>query len=556
MIKTCICAIAKNENHYIREWVEHYYKLKFSNIILYDNNDINGERFDDVINDYIKNGFVKTINVRGKKYYDSINKNLQVDIYNEAYKLYSNLYDWIMFIDIDEFLILYDKVNDISDFLNQEKFKQFNTIKISWKYFDDNDLIDTVNDYSCKERFTRANELIPYENLLGKCIIKTNIQNVLFNCAHLFENPKFSGIEYNVDNVKICDALGNPASLNSVRVHDDRNIMVHECAVLNHYRYKTIKEYIEIKVKRGWADKLAATQSKILTLDLFFKSNKKTDEKEKYITKLLTNMSIKHYVIIRFYCMDMYNIGLEKLFNNEKLLHAAKIFERYTLRSLENQTNKNFEIILMIHNDISYEHIAISYLCNIKSNIKINIVKYKDLMMFINNSLTNEKYLITTRIDDDDLIYNYAVEEIQSKCNDDINCYYNGYDRLITMINDDYVNTYKFYPKYNGNGSISIFQSLIINRDKINKTITVNHLGGHTNQKENFKKIFNENNLTYKEEYFNVNHLEDSCIYIKHNFNISTIVNPGFNENWHRTNIKVDKPKEWFIERFGNFIDE
>ena len=60
-MKIALCAIAKNENLYIREWVEYYMKLGFSNIILYDNNNINGECFEEVINDYIESGFVKII---------------------------------------------------------------------------------------------------------------------------------------------------------------------------------------------------------------------------------------------------------------------------------------------------------------------------------------------------------------------------------------------------------------------------------------------------------------------------------------------------------------
>lgn len=266
-------------------------------------------------------------------------------------------------------------------------------------------------------------------------------------------------------------------------------------------------------------------------------------------------MNIKHYIIIRFYCVDMYNIGLEKLFNNENLLNAAKTFEKYTLKSLENQTNKNFEIILMIHNEISQEHISISYLSNIKSDIKMHLVRFKDINGFIKDNLSNEKYLITTRIDHDDLIYNMAVEEIQAKCTDDIDCYYNGYDKVITMINSDYKNACKFYPDYKGNGSISIFQSLIINRDKINETITIYDLGSHTSQKEKFKEIFGVNNLMYNEKYFNVSHLEDSGIYIKHDFNISVLKNPGFKKKWHRSNIQINQPKEWFIKRFGEFID-
>ncbi len=38
------------ENHYIREWIEYYLNLGVDKIFLYDNNDINGEKFEDEIN--------------------------------------------------------------------------------------------------------------------------------------------------------------------------------------------------------------------------------------------------------------------------------------------------------------------------------------------------------------------------------------------------------------------------------------------------------------------------------------------------------------------------
>ena len=53
-LKICLCVIAKNENLYAREFVEHYKKIGYNNIFLYDNNEKNGEHFEDVINDYIK----------------------------------------------------------------------------------------------------------------------------------------------------------------------------------------------------------------------------------------------------------------------------------------------------------------------------------------------------------------------------------------------------------------------------------------------------------------------------------------------------------------------
>ena len=90
-MKTALCAIAKNENLYIREWVEYYMKLGFSNIILYDNNDINGECFEEVINDYIESGFVKIINFRGKFV-------CQLTAYNDCFLRFKKDFDWIAFL--------------------------------------------------------------------------------------------------------------------------------------------------------------------------------------------------------------------------------------------------------------------------------------------------------------------------------------------------------------------------------------------------------------------------------------------------------------------------
>ena len=74
--KLAICAIEKLENLYLREWVEYYYKMGVDNIILYDNNDLDGEYPQWVIGDYISNGFVKYEDVRGKHRY-------QLDAYND-----------------------------------------------------------------------------------------------------------------------------------------------------------------------------------------------------------------------------------------------------------------------------------------------------------------------------------------------------------------------------------------------------------------------------------------------------------------------------------------
>lgn len=57
-MKVLLCCCVKCENRYIREWVLHYRQLGFDNIVIYDNNDIGGERLEDVIGDQISDGFV------------------------------------------------------------------------------------------------------------------------------------------------------------------------------------------------------------------------------------------------------------------------------------------------------------------------------------------------------------------------------------------------------------------------------------------------------------------------------------------------------------------
>ena len=66
-IKICLCAIVKNENRYLREFIEYYKKLGYNKIILYDNNEKNGENLKEVIKDYILKNFVQIFDFRGRK---------------------------------------------------------------------------------------------------------------------------------------------------------------------------------------------------------------------------------------------------------------------------------------------------------------------------------------------------------------------------------------------------------------------------------------------------------------------------------------------------------
>lgn len=118
MCKVYLVCIAKLENLYVREFVEHYKDLNIDKIILYDNNDDHGEHFEEVINDYIQSGFVEIINVRGINPPFINGMFLQPFVYLDAYRRYSKDCDWICYFDIDELLILDEKYeNNIKNFI-------------------------------------------------------------------------------------------------------------------------------------------------------------------------------------------------------------------------------------------------------------------------------------------------------------------------------------------------------------------------------------------------------------------------------------------------------
>lgn len=264
-------------------------------------------------------------------------------------------------------------------------------------------------------------------------------------------------------------------------------------------------------------------------------------------------MNIKHFVVIKFYCLDL--IERDVLFNEGFLNEQIDVFEMYALKSLESQTNKNFSVLLLIHDEIDENNAAIQRLKNIKSVIGINVIRMNEYRDFLGSHCMDCDFMITTRTDHDDLIYNGAVQEVHNMCNYNIPFMFNGYDRLITMVGNDFSDCRKFYPDYKGIGAINIFQSCILNR-RFSKELKYNILSlSHVKGKLNIMQWYSDNGYMFDDSYYNVNHLEDSSVYIKHKFNISSKKHTLFNVKWHRSDIRVDMPKEWFVERFGNFID-
>ena len=232
-IKICLCAMGKNENRYINEFIIYYKKLGYNKIFLYDNNDIDGERFDSIIKNHISDGFVELINFRGIR---GSNINPQINSYKDCYEKNGRKFDWLSFFDIDEYLKLIPSGSRIQNFLNNKRYKHCQNVKINWVVYTNNNSLF----YENKSLEARVN--IPVINSGINIHIKSTVRGKLpINYWSLANNPHTS-----LNNFTACSSSGKIIDYKSpFNIPPDYNY-----ACLNHLHNKSFEEYC-IKIKRG-----------------------------------------------------------------------------------------------------------------------------------------------------------------------------------------------------------------------------------------------------------------------------------------------------------------
>lgn len=262
-MNVALCAIAKCENLYINEWAEYHLNLGFDHIYVYDNNEIDGEKISDVLSD----DRITVLNYRGKH---QSSCETQVKAYNECYNGYGRKYDWIMFIDIDEFLTL-EKFGNIKDFLSQKCFADAKAVRFHWKCYSDSGKLK-YEEGSVISRFTELCENGEV-NKYYKQIYRTKL-------------PKFRMM-----NVHYCDFIGgiyypDGSSARYIMQTTDQNVN-YVCGYIRHYVTKSLEEFVDIK----WKRRGNGSSKTRLNKEFYFKYNKKTEEKSRYFDEYFNKVS-------------------------------------------------------------------------------------------------------------------------------------------------------------------------------------------------------------------------------------------------------------------------
>ena len=270
---TCLASMVKLENRYIRESVEHYLKLGVDKFYFAEDNEPDGERIADVLQDYIDKGIVVVINAIGAKW-DPI------DFYELALRRLNNVCEWMIYFDIDEFLEFRNKSMTIKDYLTLDGFDKCEVIKIHWLVYCDNDLVHYDN-RPLEERFTKP-DYNNNGNKFHKSIVRVKDYNIT-----MFDS---TGHQPNETYTYSCDAAGRYYKL-PINILGSPN---YKYCYLKHYNMKTAEEFL-MKILRGQkGNKPYDYDQKIQKIDKFFSCNKVTEEKLKIFENAL-NMTFPKY---------------------------------------------------------------------------------------------------------------------------------------------------------------------------------------------------------------------------------------------------------------------
>lgn len=269
-MEVVICAMAKNEHDYINEWVEHYVNLGIDKIYLYDNDELDKPLIKDYINPkYLDKVVIK--NIRGQK-----REHLQHDIYTGFYRKYGKTFDWCLFCDIDEFLF---GITNFHSWLAQPQFKNARQIRVKWKLFGDDDLIERDMSKGVVDTFHNEVKSTLHRNLQfkgnlenqGKMIVRGGMENVVIR------SPHFASFGYR-NNVIFSIYPSGKTTFSKVVLEEDYS---NETIYLHHYMTKSLSEFLKQKLNRTdavFGDKLV--------LDYYWRINKKTADKLNYLKNM------------------------------------------------------------------------------------------------------------------------------------------------------------------------------------------------------------------------------------------------------------------------------
>lgn len=217
--KFCIMTMIKNERLYLKEWIDYHLKLGFDAIFIFE--DYRSESHEDIVKDY-DNVYLDKIEKTGIHDYKSNETTTQIKLFKYfLYKLKNEkIYDWCLYIDVDEFLVMDDGITLEKLCLD---YQEYTGLILSWKMFNANKHIKRPIG-NVMDNYTKSiNVIIDGDNNFTRYNKKSfvNVHKAkTFFTNHCIEDGVDIEMSHNVDNK-----------------------IIHHTAWINHYFTKSFEDY-------------------------------------------------------------------------------------------------------------------------------------------------------------------------------------------------------------------------------------------------------------------------------------------------------------------------
>ncbi|MEL0601840.1 MAG: sulfotransferase [Planktothrix rubescens PR222] len=230
--KILLCAIAKNEAAYLVEWIAyHKFIVGFDEVLIYENDSTDNSRL--ILEKLDKLGICQY-----KPWPRSQGIVPQRSAYNDAIQTYNQSYQWVCFLDLDEFLVL-KSFNTIQDCIQSFDGKA-DSIVINWLMFGSSGH-STYSPEPVIQRFTKCADYSSPIHKHMKSISKIDsIEFLDIHIPRLKPNSKYfhiNGKELHFGADPTGEHIKNQGYVN------------HKPARINHYQSKSLEEYQCRKLK-------------------------------------------------------------------------------------------------------------------------------------------------------------------------------------------------------------------------------------------------------------------------------------------------------------------
>lgn len=235
-MKIALCGIFKNEAPYIIEWIAHHRLMGIKYFIIANNDSTDESEL--ILSKLQKKGYVNYFNFSAPP-----NQPPQLLAYKKIIDLYSKKYDWMGFIDADEFIVNYSSSENFIDKLFEFHVdEEIGSVVLNWAVYGSNGAI-YYEDKPVTQRFFRRALPDFSVNHHYKTFFKTSCLISVGSNPHFFEIDKEKKIVHINGDLVLNHDIGKGLSQS----------IIWSPFRINHYVIKSKEEFLLKKLPNGSA---------------------------------------------------------------------------------------------------------------------------------------------------------------------------------------------------------------------------------------------------------------------------------------------------------------